>query len=114
MISSKIKTIQILIDDDRVERSDNRDYVSLLFKSVNGHHTVKFAKLHLDCLVKIASNLCPSVISKVMNKFITMHKQRLLSPTISSSCYDDREYNTVFDFNIVKVISLSFKVQELV
>ena len=55
-----IKTIRILIDDDRVERSDNRDFVSLLFKSFYGHHTVKFARLvHLDFLLKSSLSFYP-------------------------------------------------------
>ena len=91
-----------MIDDDRVERSDNRDFVSLLFKSLYGHHTVKFARLvHLDFFVKIVAILFPSVISKLIT----------VVNIISSPCYDDRGYTStmVIDFNIVKLISLSFK-----
>ena len=91
-----------MIDDDRVERSDNRDFVSLLFKSLYGHHTVKFARLvHLDFFVKIVAILFPSVISKLIT----------VVNIISSPCYDDRGYTstTVIDLNIVKLISLSFK-----
>ena len=85
----KIKTIRILTDDDRVEKSDNRDCVILLFKSLHGLHTVKFARLvHLDCFLKIADTLSLlSVISKLITvvNFTIMHKQRLISPTVFES-----------------------------
>ena len=93
-----------MIDDDRVERSDNRDFVRLLFKSLYGHHTVKFARLvHLDFLLISSLSFFPP--GSVISKLITVVN------IISSPCYDDRGYasTTVIDFNIVKLISLIFK-----
>ena len=94
----------------------------LLFKSLHGHHTVKFARLfHLDRFVKIVANLCPFVISKLItvvniNKQIHNHAYTTIDVAnyFPSPFYDDRGYTTAIDFNIVKVISLSLKVQELV